>query len=318
MDEPHATETATIDQDGPPALVARALAKRYRRGGPWALRDVDLTVTSRTITALVGPNGAGKSTLIRTFMGFERPTAGGVLVMGIDPEADRKGAIRQVGYVSQATGLYRGLSVGDHLRLATSLRPGFDRGLAEGRLGELGIPLSQRAGDLSGGQQAHVALSVALGTRAPVLLLDEPLASLDPLARHDFLNVLVSEVRGRGATALLSSHIVSDVESACDAIVVLGAGRVMLHAPIAEALATHRLAAGSATGPVARSDTGSVAGSGAGAGDLVATFGRPGGGAVSLLSSTDPSIPVPTLEELVMGYLAASRPGAASDRQEAA
>lgn len=140
-----------------------------------------------------------------------------------------------------------------------------------------------------------MALAIALSTRAAVLLLDEPLASLDPLARHDFLGSMVVAVRGRGATALLSSHIVSDVESVCDAIVVLGAGRVMLHAPVADALSAHRLAAGGD----------------APAGQAVAAFARPGGERVTLLRSTDPSLPSPTLEELVMGYLAASRPGAA-------
>lgn len=279
--------------DPMPVLEAVSVSKRYRRSGTWALREVDLAILPGTITALVGPNGAGKSTLLRSFLGFEQPTAGLVRVMGVDPQADRKEAIRRVGYVSQSSGLYRGLSVSDHLDLAGTLRPGFDRGLASGRLDELGIPLGQRAGELSGGQQAHVALSIALGTRAPVLLLDEPLASLDPLARHDFLNVLVSEVRGRGATALLSSHIVSDVETACDAIAVLGSGRVMLHRPIAATLAEHRVAP---AGSKVRSDA-------------VASFGRQGGERVTLVRSTDPSLLAPSLEELVMGYLSASRPG---------
>jgi ABC-2 type transport system ATP-binding protein len=217
--------------------------------------------------------------------------------MGIDPQADGKEAIRRVGYVSQSTGLYRGLTISDHLDLARSLRPAFDRTLAAGRLEQLGIPLSQRAGELSGGQHAHVALSIALGTRAPVLLLDEPLASLDPLARHDFLNVLVSEVRERGATALLSSHIVSDVETACDSIVVLGAGRVTLESGIEAALAEHRLQ------PIG---TGAPADAEA---EVIASFGRPGGVRVTLVRSTDPALSPPTLEELVMGYLSASRPG---------
>lgn len=281
-----------------PALEALAVGKRYRRRGPWALTDVGLAIPCGTITALVGPNGAGKSTLLRSFLGFERLTRGAVRVMGIDPAKDRKRAIRMVGYVSQSGGLYRGLSVDDHLTLAATLRPGFDRAIAAGRLEQLGIGLGRRAGELSGGQQAHVTLSIALGTRAPVLVLDEPLASLDPLARHDFLNVLVSEVRGRGTTVLLSSHIVSDVESVCDAVVVLATGRVTLHSPIDVALATHRV--------VAR---GAGAAAEWAAGTLVASYGRPGGGTIDLLRSTDLALPSPTLEELVMGYLAAARPG---------
>src|SRR5688572_28557908 len=252
--------TDPLETPPDPALEAISVSKRYRRGGVWALKEVDLQIAPGTITALVGPNGAGKTTLIRSFIGFEEPTAGSVRVMGIDPTVDRKEAIRRVGYVSQSSGLYRGLSVADHLDLAGTLRSGFDRSTAAARLEEFDIPLSQRAGDLSGGQAAQVTLSIALGTHATVLLLDEPLASLDPLARRDFLSVLVNEVRGRGATALLSSHIVSDVESACDSIIVLGSGRVMLHSAIDAALAGHRL----------------VDGAHADGAEVVASFGRPG------------------------------------------
>lgn len=285
-----------------PALEAIGASKRYRRSGSWALLDVDLTVPHGTITALVGPNGAGKSTLIRTWVGFERPTRGQVRVDGIDPQEDRAGAVARLGYVSQSTTLYRGLTVAEHLDLAGTLRAGFDAAAARARLDELSIPLSQKAGSLSGGQAAQVALCIALGTGAPVLLLDEPLASLDPLARHDFLNVLLSAVRERGATALLSSHIVSDVEAVCDQLVVLGLGRVTLQAPIAQAVAEHRLA------PV-----GSVP-----AEQTVATFARPGGEQTALVRSSDPSLPAPSLEELVMGYLSAARAEAASTDRRAA
>jgi ABC-2 type transport system ATP-binding protein len=285
-----------------PALEAISVSKRYRRRGAWALLDADLEVPEGTITALVGPNGAGKSTLIRTWVGFERPTRGRVRVGGIDPQEDGAGAVGRIGYVSQSTALYRGLTVGEHLTLAGTLRPGFDDVAARGRLEQLAIPLSQKAGSLSGGQAAQVALCIALSTGAPMLLLDEPLASLDPLARHDFLNLLVSAVRERGATALLSSHIVSDVEAVCDHLVVLGMGRVTLQAPIREAIAEHRL------GPVGAMP----------AEQTVAAFARPGGEPIALVHSSDPSLPRPSLEELVMGYLAAARPDAApSDRRAA-
>lgn len=278
---------------GAPVLETIGLTKRYRRSGPYALQDVDLAVPRGTITALVGPNGAGKSTLIRTWMGYERPTRGSVRVGGIDPQADRIGALRQLGYVSQSTALYRGLTVADHLVLAADLRDGFDTQAAQARLEQLAIPLDQRAGSLSGGQGAQVALCLALGTGAPVLLLDEPLAALDPLARHDFLNLALSTVRERGATVLLSSHIVSDVEAICDRLVVVGQGRVTLQAPIADALAAHRLVPDGSAPP----DT------------LVARFAKPGGQPSALIRSTDPALPAPSLEELVMGYLAAARPG---------
>lgn len=285
-----------------PALEAVSASKRYRRRGSWALLDADLEVPQGTITALVGPNGAGKSTLIRTWVGFERPTRGRVRVGGIDPQEDRAGAVARIGYVSQSTALYRGLTVAEHLTLAATLRPGFDHGAAQARLEELAIPLSQRAGSLSGGQAAQVALCIALSTNAPILLLDEPLAALDPLARHDFLNLLVSAVREKGATALLSSHIVSDVEAVCDQLVVLALGRVALQAPIGVALAEHRL------GPV---------GSGP-AEQTVATFARPGGEPTALIRSSDASLRQPSLEELVMGYLAAARPSVASRDRGAA
>ncbi len=283
------------------ALEAISVSKRYRRTGSWALLDADLKVPEGTITALVGPNGAGKSTLIRTWIGFERPSRGQVRVGGIDPQEDRAGAVAQIGYVSQSTALYRGLTVGEHITLAGTLRPGFDDQAAQGRIKELAIPLSQKAGSLSGGQAAQVALCIALSTGAPVLLLDEPLAALDPLARHDFLNLLVSAVREKGATALLSSHIVSDVEAVCDQLVVLALGRVALQSPIREAIAAHRL------GPV-----GSVP-----AEQTVAAFARPGGEPIALIRSLDASLPRPSLEELVMGYLAAARASAASSDRAA-
>ena len=285
-----------------PALEAISVSKRYRRTGSWALLDADLEVPEGTITALVGPNGAGKSTLIRTWVGFERPTRGRVMVGGIDPQEDRAGAVAQIGYVSQSTALYRGLTVGEHLTLASTMRPGFDDEAAQRRLEELAIPLSQKAGSLSGGQAAQVALCIALSTGAPILLLDEPLAALDPLARHDFLNLLVSAVHEKGATALLSSHIVSDVEAVCDQLVVLALGRVALQAPIREAIAEHRLGP---IGWVAEEQT-------------VATFARPGGKPTALIRSSDPSMPQPSLEELVMGYLAAARSAAASSDRRAA
>ncbi len=283
------------------ALEAVALSKRYRRSGKWALRDVDLAIAAGTITALVGPNGAGKSTLIRSWMGFERPSSGSVRVAGIDPQADGPAAIAKVGYVSQSIVLYRGLTVGQHLDLARDLRVEFDMSGARERLDQLAIPIDQRGGDLSGGQAAQVALSIALGTGASVLLLDEPLASLDPLARHEFLNMLKGAVREEGRTALLSSHIVSDVEAICEEIVVLGQGRATLQAPIAQALAEHRI----------------IDESPAGAPGTVAAFARPGGGLMTLVRSTDASLRTPTLEELVMGYLAAARPANAGSGEAA-
>lgn len=285
-----------------PALEARALAKRYGRR-TWALTGIDLAIPRGGITALVGPNAAGKSTLIKTWLGFERPTRGGVTVAGIDPWRDRPGALAHVGYVPQSPSLYEALSVEDHLDLAVQLRPSFDRAYAHRRLDELGIPGEQRARSLSGGQQAQVALALALGTRAEILLLDEPLASLDPLARREFLHVLTDAVRADGATALLSSHIVTDVEQACDRLIVLGVGRVLLHDTIVDALASHWIASDGV--PCAP-------------GQKLGSFAGPSGDRLTLVRGADPAagggLRRASLEEIVLGYLASARalPGEAA------
>jgi ABC-2 type transport system ATP-binding protein len=279
-----------------PALEARALAKRYGRR-TWALSGIDLALPHGGITALVGPNAAGKSTLIRTWIGFERPTRGSVSVAGTDPWRNRSGALAHLGYVPQSPALYDALTVDDHLDLAEQLRRGFDRDYARQRLNELAIPGSQGARSLSGGQQAQVALALALGTRAEILLLDEPLASLDPLARREFLHVLTDAVRAQGATALLSSHIVTDVEQACDRLIVLGVGRVLFHGSVEVALAAHRIATDG------KLPTGAEA---------IGTFAAPAGERLTLARtpvSTDAasSLRPATLEEVVLGYLASSR-----------
>ena len=266
-------------------LEARGLAKRYR-GGVWALGGIDLALPAGGITALVGPNAAGKSTLIKTWVGFEKPTRGSASVMGIDPWHDRSKALANLGYVPQSPALYDGLSVDDHLDLAVQLRPGFDRASARARLDQLGIPAGAGARSMSGGQQAQVALALALGTRAPILLLDEPLASLDPLARREFLHVLTDAVRVDGTTTLLSSHIVTDVEQSCDRLIVLGVGHVLLHDTVANALANHAISTRERT-------------------DAVAAFAAPDGSRIWLVrgSADRPA----TLDEVVLGYLASSR-----------
>jgi len=281
------------------ALQARAVAKRYR-GGIRALDGIDLDIPVGSICALVGPNGAGKSTLMKAWVGFERPSSGSVAVLGIDPWRDRPATLDRIGYVSQHPALYRGLSVADHIALAASLRPGFDRELAERRLDELAVPLGQDARTLSGGQQAQVVLALALGTHAQAFILDEPLASLDPLARREFLHVLVDAVRIDRATAVLSSHVITDIEQACDRIVVLGGGRKVLDQSIDEAIAAHRLSAADfvPTTPGA---------------ERVATFLGPIGKPITLwlVAPGDPVDPVlrpATLEEVVLGHLALSRP----------
>ena len=280
-------------------LEAHDIGKRYGRRN-WALRHLDLAVPDGSITALVGPNGSGKSTLLKAWVGFERPTEGRLLVDGIDPWKDRGGALRRIGYVPQAPSLYRELRVDEHVGMAETLRPGFDAALALRRLDDLAIPHDSQADELSGGQQAQVGLALALGTRAPVLLLDEPLASLDPLARREFLHVLVDAVRTEGATALLSSHVITDIEQACDRLLVLGGGRTLLDVSIAEAIDAHRVVAIEADGSIA----------GIGGLDPGAVVGRfPGAAGERLALIRDPGdLGRPsTLEEVVLGHLAAGR-----------
>lgn len=279
----------TAADSGAPVLEARGLAKKYRRG-VWALGGIDLALPAGGITALVGPNAAGKSTLIKTWVGFEKPTRGSVAVMGLDPWRQRSKALANIGYVPQSPALYDGLSVNDHLDLAVQLRPGFDRDYARERLAQLDIPASQGARNLSGGQQAQVSLALALGTRAPILLLDEPLASLDPLARREFLHVLADAVRDGGATTLLSSHIVTDVEQACDRLIVLGVGHVLLHDSVANALASHAISVSERT-------------------DAVAAFAAPDGSRIWLVRGAGDR--PATLDEVVLGYLASARSSAA-------
>ena len=296
---PGTASAGTAPDDGIVALQARAVAKRFR-GGVRALDGIDLDIPVGSICALVGPNGAGKSTLMKAWVGFERPSSGSVAVFGINPWRNKPAALDRIGYVSQKPALYRGLTVADHVALAGSLRAEFDHGLAERRLDELAIPLGQDTRTLSGGQQAQVMLALALGTHARVFILDEPLASLDPLARREFLHVLVDAVRADGATAVLSSHVITDIEQACDRIVVLGGGRKILDESIGEALASHRISAAEATPAVPGAQP-------------VGTFPGPVGQRLTLWQvpperPEDPALRAATLEEVILGQLAASRP----------
>jgi len=295
-----ADETLTADKAI--ALEARGVAKRYGRR-VLALDGLDLRIRVGSITALVGPNGAGKSTLIEAWVGFERPSQGRVTVMGTDPFQDRGRALARIGYVPQTAAVYREFTVADHLDLVETMRRDFNRAQAAHRLDQLGIPLARRAAELSGGQQAQVNLALALGTGAEILLLDEPLASLDPLARRDFLFVLTDAVRASGGTALLSSHIVTDIEQACDHLVVLGGGRKLLDSGIADTIGEHAVAVHG--GQVEASD---VPRPGA-----VGSFYDPRGGRVTLVRTAiadhddrDDLRPA-TLEEVVLGYLASAR-----------
>ena len=215
-------------------LEASGLGKRY--GRRWALFDCDLAIPAGRAVGLVGPNGAGKSTLLQLAAGLRQPTSGTLAILGERPAADAA-QLGRVGFVAQDTPLYAALSVGDHLDLGAWLNPRWDRDLAERRIRQLGLGRGWRAGKLSGGQRAQLALTLAIAKRPEVLILDEPVASLDPLARRDFIDAVAGIVTEHGVSVVLSSHLVADLERVCDYLVVLVASRVRVTGPVRELLA---------------------------------------------------------------------------------
>jgi ABC-2 type transport system ATP-binding protein len=217
-------------------LEARGLGKRYRRR--WALRDCTLQIPAGHVTGLVGPNGAGKTTLLSLAVGLIAPTAGTIEVCGGVPAAGAE-QLAKVGFVAQDTPTYSHLSIDDHLRLGAHLNPRWDRSIARTRVERLGLDPTQRAGRLSGGQRAQLALTLGLAKRPELLILDEPVASLDPLARREFLQVLMEAVAEHDVSVLLSSHVVSDLERVCDHLVVLVDSEVRVEGEVETLLATH-------------------------------------------------------------------------------
>jgi ABC-2 type transport system ATP-binding protein len=226
-----------------PAIETRGLTKRYPR--VTALSDCSISVPEGRISALVGPNGAGKTTLLRMLAGLARPTGGTAAVLGGAPRQD-PAFLAEIGYLAQEIPLYRRLSAEDHIRAGAHLNPRWDGAGARARLNDLRIPLGQPVGTLSGGQRAQVALTLALAKRPRVLLLDEPVAALDPLARRQFLATLTTAVADAAGdlTVLLSSHVIADVERVCDHMVLVTASRVQLCGDIDELLAGHKLLVG--------------------------------------------------------------------------
>jgi ABC-2 type transport system ATP-binding protein len=233
------------------AIRTSALGKRY--GSRWALRGCTLEIPAGSVTALVGPNGAGKTTLLNMVIGLTDPTSGSVEVFGLSPRRDAKEVLPRLGFVAQDHPLHRNLTVAEMLTYGRKLNPSWNQRLAEARLERLGLSPKQKIGQLSGGQQSQVALTLALAKQPRLLVLDEPVASLDPLARREFLNVVMEAVAEEGITVVLSSHIVAELERVCDHLVTLARGATQLAGSIPEIVASHRLL----TGP--RSDASSVA-----------------------------------------------------------
>ncbi len=218
------------------AIETEGLGKRY--GHQPALIDCNLQIPVGRVLGLVGPNGAGKSTLLGLTSGLIEPTSGTITVLGSRPAASAE-QLARVGFVAQDTPLYAGLSVGDHLRLGAKLNPRWDRQLARQRIEQVGLGMDQKAGRLSGGQRAQLALTIAAAKRPELLIFDEPVAALDPLARRAFLQSLMEFVAEIEATVVLSSHLISDLERVCDHLVILADGRVQLAGEVEDLLANH-------------------------------------------------------------------------------
>ncbi|MCI0437569.1 MAG: ABC transporter ATP-binding protein [Chloroflexi bacterium] len=223
-------------------MQAEGLGKRYRSN--WALRDCSFSLKPGHVTALVGPNGAGKSTLLELAIGLLSPTEGAVEVLGASPPREPARVLPRVGFVTQDRPLYRGFSVEEMLKFARKLNPRWDDAFARRRVTLLGLPFKKKVGQLSGGQQAQVALVLALAKRPELLLLDEPIAAFDPLARREFLQILMETVAESGVTVLLSSHILGDLERVCDSMMLLSGGRLQLFDEVEQILAAHRMVIG--------------------------------------------------------------------------
>ena len=283
-------------------VESHGVSKRY--GATWALRDCTLAVPDEHVVALVGPNGAGKSTLLNLAVGLTAPSAGDLTVLGGE-RAGSASALDGIAFVAQDTPLYKNLSAADLLHLTRNLNRFFDQRYAQNRLAELGIPLTQKAGKMSGGQQAQLALTLALARRPRLLVLDEPMAMLDPVARHDFMATVMTAIADDGVSVVLSSHVLAELERVADYLVLISAGNVQVAGEVDDLLAAHRLLTGPADQAERYLDQWNV------------VHARRGGSQAHLLvRCTGASDPVPpewdthplSLEELTLAYL--REPGA--------
>ncbi|WP_079193190.1 ABC transporter ATP-binding protein [Streptomyces sp. CB02488] len=280
-------------------LRAQGLGKRYRRR--WALSDCTLDVPAGRVVGLVGPNGAGKSTLLNLAAGLLAPTTGTIEVCGGRP-ATGPAQLAKVGFVAQDTPTYAALSVADHLALGARLNPRWDAALARDRIRRTGLDPDQRAGRLSGGQRAQLALTLGLAKRPELLVLDEPVAALDPLARREFLDDVTEAIAGREMTVLLSSHLVSDVERVCDHVIVLVDSRVQVNASIDALLTGHHRVTGPSGTPAAAS-VGDHALSTSRTADGRSTYVIRGGAPARLPHGPGWTAEPLTLEDIVLGYI---------------
>jgi ABC-2 type transport system ATP-binding protein len=288
-------------------IQASGLGKQYRR--TWALRDCTLAIPEGHVTGLVGPNGAGKTTLLGLATGMLTPTRGTITVLGQRPAAGAT-QLARVGFVAQDTPVYARMTVADHLRLGSWLNPGWDDDLARRRIRQVGLNPKQRGGSLSGGQRAQLALTLALAKRPELLILDEPVAALDPLARREFLQGLMEAVAEHEVSVVLSSHLVADLERVCDYLIVLVASQVQIAGEVSELLASHRRLSGP------RRDPGSLP-----AAQEVITESHTDKQSALLIRTDEPVLdpawtvtPV-SLEDLVLAYMSRAGNGTPARRQ---
>jgi ABC-2 type transport system ATP-binding protein len=284
------------------AVETHRLGKRY--GRTWALRDCSLRIGEGEVVALVGPNGAGKSTLLGLLTGLLEPTEGELRVCDVRPAGEVRA---RVAFTAQGHPLYRSFTPADMLRAGRGLNAVWDEAAARERLVALEIPLDRRIGRLSGGQQAQVSLALALAKRPRLLLLDEPLAALDPLARREFMRVLMEVAAERTVTIVLSSHVVSDLERCCDHLVTLHRGRVQVAGAIDDLLENHAVLVGPADAEAALRRAHTVV-SATTAGRQLTAMVRRGKGTVDPVWRVEPV----RLEELVLTYLGHPDEGAFS------
>jgi ABC-2 type transport system ATP-binding protein len=228
------------------ALHATGLGKRYRR--TWALRDCSLAIPEGRVVALVGPNGAGKTTLLHLATGLLAPSTGEIRVCG-GPPANRPDVLARIGFLAQDKPLYRSFTVTEMLRFGARLNPGWDDAIAASWLARFEFPPDRRIGQLSGGQRTQVAVALALAKRPRLLLLDEPMADLDPLVRHDLTRLLMETVTGEGLTLVVSSHSLAELTTICDHLVLLATGRVQVAGDTDDLLAGHKLLVGPRNDP---------------------------------------------------------------------
>jgi ABC-2 type transport system ATP-binding protein len=301
-------EQSKNGEQGRNIIETDGLGKRY--GHTWVLRDCTVAIPAGHLAALVGPNGAGKTTLMHIAVGLSVPNAGTISLLGDRPPGSPT-ALDGIAFVAQDAPVYKNMSAADMIHLTRNLNRRFDHSYAKARLGELGIPLGRKSAKLSGGMRAQLALTLALARRPQLLILDEPLAMLDPLARQDFMATVMTAMADDGISVLLSSHALAELERVADYLVLLSGGQLRVAGEVEDLLACHRLM----TGPAAEADRFD--------GQLrVVQTRRAGAQAHLMVRASEPTDPVPpgweahtvSLEELVMAYLRSPGPEARPER----